>query len=175
MFKKIASGFTILAFIAFSTSCLLYRTTAESVQQVAEKGAKTEILAIRTKSGEDIEFRKDTVRIQSGSVVGEILKTMEVDRAEIQNVQRNRKGKIERIVTKDGTDYHVVEEKEKVVVAKAYFTVAVPLSNIQMAQVREPAIASTVVLNGIGFGLLILVALAAHHALHGSLSLGPWH
>jgi hypothetical protein len=169
LFKKMTAALTLMAFIVFSMSCVLYRTARQSVKTVAQKGAGAEIVAIQTKSGKHIEFRKGhPARIQGDSVVGETLKTIEIDRADIQNVKRNKKGKIEKIVTKDGTSYAVVssvEENEKIVSVTAYSSFSARLSDIQLAWVKRVnvpgslltsvglVIASAVVVTGV---LLIL-------------------
>jgi hypothetical protein len=148
MFKKMTAALTLMAFIVFSTSCVFHRTARQSVETVAQKGARAEIVAIQTKSGEYIEFRKGhPARIQEDSVVGETLKAIEIDKADIQNVKRNKKGKIEEIVTKDGTNYAVVssvEEKEKVASVMVYSAVSVPLSDIQLAWVKRVDVGATV-------------------------------
>jgi hypothetical protein len=132
---------------------------------VARKGANAQIIAVQTKSGQRIEFRKGRPGIiHEDSVVGETWKTFEIDKADIQNTQKTGKGKIEKIVTKDGKTYDVVEAKEKVVVAKAYAVVSVPLSDVDLAWVRSTDVAMTVLLDAViivGVTVLLVAVAAA--------------
>lgn len=174
MLKKMTTAFTFLAFFAFSTSCFqVHKTVQKSFETVARRGRTAEIVAIQTKSGEYIEFRKGRPAIILGdSIVGETLKATEIDKADIQKLGMNGKKKIEEIVTKDGKKYTVistVEENEKAVRVIAYSSVSVPLSDIRLASIRTVDVGMTVLAHGLIIGVVTVgIGLLAVSALNSS-------
>jgi hypothetical protein len=174
MFKKITTAITLLAFVAFSTSCF-YRKVQRIPEAVARKGAAAEILAIQTKSGEYVKFRKGVpATIVGHSVVGETLKATEIEKTNIQKMVTKGKGEIEEIVTKDGKKYTVtstVAENEKVVEVMAYSPVSIPLSDIQLATVRAVDVGMTVIAYGLIFvvGSVLFIASFVNSALQSSV------
>jgi len=146
MNKKIISLFTLLAFVIFSVSC--YTTKTRRVNTSADwKGEKGKILWVIKTSGEYVEFSKDNPgRIIGDKVVGTAIilsKKVVIDRADIEKIKRDQKGKILKITTKDGKIYKVVkgtekEEKDKITFFTIYESnelVFVPLSDVKWKNV----------------------------------------
>jgi hypothetical protein len=134
MSKKIIALFTMVAFIVFSLSCIAtknVRLDADAAQKVKKGG----ILRVVMTSGETIEFSKDQPgKIHNGSITGTAIRvTGELEKAYIEAIEKNKKGKISRA------------------------WVSIPLSEVEIVSFREVDIGASVV-NTIGIlGIAVLI------------------
>ncbi len=97
--RKIISLFTIVAFIVFSLSCSTTKNVRLDADAVKENG-KIRVVQVAKKSGEIIEFSKEQPgRIHNGSITGRAVRiTGELDKAYIKGIEKDKKGKILRII-----------------------------------------------------------------------------
>ena len=104
----------MVAFIIFSLSCATTKNVRLDDISVKENG-KIKILQVDTKSGETIEFSKNQPgRIYNDSITGtDVRITGELDKAYIKQIEKDKKGKILRIM------------------------VSIPLSEVEMIKIKE--------------------------------------
>jgi len=166
MNRKIISLFTLLAFIIFSLSC--YTPRVKEVRTAADlEGKNVTILSVATTSGEHIEFLKDRPgRIHKDNIIGTVRivrKEVEIDRANIKDIIRNKKGKILAITNKDGNTYYIIsgtarEEEDKIIFSYEYESISIPLSEVKSVRVkRYDAFKTISAATGCVAGMLLLV------------------
>jgi hypothetical protein len=159
--RKIVSAFMLPAFFVFSTSCV-YRIQQKNFSAVARKGPRARILGVQTKAREYFEFSEaGPARISGGNVVGETLKTVEFDRADIANIFIADEARPGEVTTKDGKTYRVLTSRSvgDKLVCQAYMPVLIPLPEIQLAWVKTPNTGASI-LQGLGYALVITLVIA---------------
>ena len=161
MTKRITTFILLPAFCVFCMSCVT--TQVRSPSALARATPRTAILAVVTKSGETIEFRKDNpgrVDQKAGAVVGSSLQYVDVAAADIDKLVRDEKGKVVRLSKKDGSSYSVASYAQDGDVAHvgAYVPVSVPFSDIQQFWVKKTDTAKTLLL---GAGILAVAMVVA--------------
>ncbi|MGD8536235.1 MAG: hypothetical protein PVF66_10345 [Candidatus Aminicenantes bacterium] len=148
MGKKIVSLVTIIAFISFSLSCTVHKTTKEKLTPESRlEGDRVEILAVMKTSGEYIEFPKDWPgEILQGRIMGPGKKELEIKRDDIQEIKVNSEGRTYEIITNDGkkypppasiidrTDFQELEDR---VIISFYESISIPLSEVELAWIRR--------------------------------------
>jgi hypothetical protein len=172
MFKKTITYFTLIAFILFTVSCVIYRTQKKRAEDIVGlKAKKVQILAVLTTSGEHIEFPEHQPGIISGSnVVGltsiaQVAEKLELDKSNIQSTKRT-KDTITEILTTDGKKYMVIagtaeEEKDKVTFSFLRYypskSVSIPLSEVELVWVRseDPGLTFLSIMGGIAAATLV--------------------
>jgi hypothetical protein len=171
MFKKTIAVITLLAFMAFSVSCFhVHRTMQENYDESRSwELVGTDITAVQTKAGKTFEFPKGRrARIRGDAVVGETLKTVEIDRGDVERRISDKAGKLIELTTKDGKDYHVIRSKEdnEKIVLDGYTSVSIPFSEIQLVWVRRVDPALTFLANAAAVtGVLAVIGFIAVVAL----------
>jgi len=148
MNKKLVSLFSMVTFIIFSLSC--YTMKKEKIETVAvKKREKIAILGVVKKSGDIIEFaKKNPGRIYEDSIIGtteRLTKDVAIDRANIKGINRDEKGKILGLTTKDGEMFNVLngslrEEIDKFVFIAIYVShesISIPLSDVKTIKFEE--------------------------------------
>jgi hypothetical protein len=152
MQRKTTAYFTLVAFIFFTVSCVVYRTQKKRAEDIVGlKAKKVQILAVLTSSGEHIEFPEKQPGIISGSnVIGttsiaQVAEKLELDKSEIQSTKRTE-DEITEILTTDGKTYRVIpgtveEEKDKLTFSHFRYdpshSVSIPLSEVELVWVRS--------------------------------------
>jgi hypothetical protein len=169
MDKKIVSFFLLPAFGLFNVSCVSTVTRAG-----AEFNPRAAVVSVVTKSGKIVDFRKnDPGRVVpgSGAIIGRTLQYIDVDRADVQRMIVDKKGKLVTLVTVGGSAYEVVhstEEGDKLHLS-AYVPITIPFSDVQQVWIRKSDSGKSVLA---GAGLIaagvVVVGLAA------ILSFGHW-
>lgn len=161
MAKKIIAAFTLPVFLVFSTSCV-YRIQQKNFASVARKGPRARILGVQTKAREYFEFSEARpARISGGNVVGEILKTVEFDRAAIDRVYSAVETRPGEVMTNDGKRYRTLSSRSvgDKLICQAYVPVSIPLSEIQLAWVKTANTGASI-LQGLGYVLVITLVVA---------------
>ena len=166
MNRKIISLFTLVAFVIFSVSC--YTTKTKKVKTAADwQGKKVKILAVDKTSGEHIEFSKDKPgRIYKDSVIGKAIilsKEVKIERSNIEDIKRDKKGKILEITNKEGKMYRVItgtaiEEEDKIIFLTTYESseqISIFLSEIEKLFIKSFYLAGI-------FELVLLGAIVAY-------------
>lgn len=173
MTKKIVTVLVLPAFCVFSLSCVTTRVKPPSA--LASATPRTAILTVVTKSGETIEFRKNMpgrVDPKAGAVVGSTLRYIDVAAADIDELVRDKKGKVLRLSKKDGSSYSVATYAQEgdVVHVGAYVPVKVPFADIQQYWVKGTN-ASSSILGGSAIiaGAVLVVGIVAFSSLFNSL------
>ncbi len=169
MGKKILTFITLVAVIIYSTSCAVHTTKKKRVMTVADwEGEEIEILKVLKTSGEYIEFPNEQPgRIYKDTITGDVKKEIEIDRENIEEIDRNKEGKISSILTKDGKIYwvsvnDVILEIETKIIITIYESVFIPLSEVELIWVKvkkvDPCLASLgVVVLAFGVAVVIVV------------------
>jgi hypothetical protein len=148
MGKKIISLITIIAFMSFSLSCTVYKTTKERITPKSRlKGTRVEILAVMKTSGEYIEFPKGWPgEISRDNISGPARKELEINRDDIQEIRRTVEGRIYEIITRDGknfptpgsikdrTNFQFLEDRIRVTY---YELITIPLQEVEIAWVKR--------------------------------------
>jgi len=159
--RKIVAAFMLPAFFVFSTSCV-YRIQQRDFAAVARKGPKARILGVQTKAREYFEFSEARpARISGGNVVGETLKTVEFDRADIAHVLMADETRPGEVTTKDGKTYRVLTSRSvgDKLVCQTYVPVLIPLPEIQLAWVKTANTGASI-LRGLGYALVVTLVIA---------------
>jgi hypothetical protein len=163
MAKKMVAVFLLPAFCLFSMSCAA-TTRIKGPSEVARFGPWTAIVAVVTKSGETIEFRKTDpghVVPRGGGIAGKALREIDIDPAEVDRVIRDNNNKPLGLYLKGGIYYELVtyEEKGGKIHASAYVPVTIPNTEIQQVWVRKSDTAKNILMGaGIIAGVLIIVS-----------------
>ncbi len=146
--KKLISLFTMIAFIVFSLSC--FSTSMRLNVDAAKETEKIKILQVVTKSGESIEFSKEQPgRIYNKIIEGTAIRvTGELDKAYIQRKEKDKDGKILRIV------------------------VNIPLSEVEVIEIVDgkfDPVNTILFILGVGVvvGLIMLIGFAAGGGIMG--------
>lgn len=108
MRKKLVSLITIAVFMVFSISCLRVYTTKKdrTTKSVLWKGKKVQILAVMKTSGEYIEFSKNSPgKAFNLNIIGTLKKEIEIDNTDIQEIKRDLRGTIIKVIIKPGKVY----------------------------------------------------------------------
>lgn len=177
MARRTVAAILLPALGVFSVSCTT--TQIKGPSEIAGFSSRTAIVAVVTKAGETIEFRKDSPGrvIPGGSgIAGRALKQIELDRADVEKVVKDAKQKPVGLVAKDGVYYQLVayEESDAAVRIRAYAPVSVPLADIQQVWVRKSdagksLIAGAVLVAGaIAIVGVVAIAQASHDLEEGS-------
>jgi hypothetical protein len=139
MARRIVALFTLLAFLIFSGSCMVYRVQQKSFASVARKGPRVKILALQTKAREYLEFGESRpARISNGVVLGEVLKTVEFRREDIAEWTAFSSNLPHLVRTKDGRSYNVLAARFEgdQLVCQAYMPVSIPLADVDLAWIK---------------------------------------
>lgn len=177
MARRTVAALLLPAFGAFCMSCA--STQIKGPSEIADFSARTAIVAVVTKAGETIEFRKDSPgRVVPGGsgVAGRALKQIDLDQADVEKVVRDAKQKPVGLVAKDGVYYQLVayEESDAAVRIRAYAPVTVPLADIQQVWVRKTdagrsfILGAALVAGAIAVVGIVAIAQAEHDLEEGS-------
>ena len=140
MAKKIVAFFLLPAFSLFNVSCVSTATRAGS--EIDRVNPRAAVVSVVTKSGKIVDFRKnDPGRVVpgSGAIIGRTLQYIDVDRADVQRMIVDKKGKLVTLVTAGGSAYEVVhstEEGDKLHLS-AYVPITIPFSDVQQVWIRK--------------------------------------
>jgi hypothetical protein len=156
MVHKGITVFTLLAFALFSMSCVFHTTQERSIETLAGKKASPEIVGVQTKTGEYIEFGKTPARIRGDAVVGAGRRKVEINKDDVQNTEKDAKGRVNFVTTKDGKRYEsfglsAAGDKYDCVTNEA---VSILLSDIRLVSVRTVNALPTFLAN---LGLVVVV------------------
>jgi hypothetical protein len=174
---KILAAFTIIAFTVFSLCCysikeLKFKTDPDL------KGKELKVVKLKMKSGEYFEFpAEQSAQISNGSLVGNvILKELVLDKSDIKKTEYGKKGKINRITTKDGKSLNVADfrEEDASIIVTVYEYSRIPISEIDTIWVKKNDALAT-----IGAVYLVLAVIMVPVMVLGSgslinLNLGTW-
>ena len=178
MNKKIISVFTLFAFIVFSISC--YTTRTKDVKTVADLQRKNvKILSVVKITGEYLISQKKPGQLYQNSIIGgvrELRNEIEINRNDIKDISRDKKGKILGITKKDSKIYHVFTEvtyergKHQVFIGKAnetedkiilsgkiYELISIPLSEVKEVKYVERKKLSPWAAIGIVLSIVVVV------------------
>ena len=174
--KRIATVFTLGAFVFYSWSCITFHSTRQESAEKAAAKLETKIVGVQLKSGKYIEFLKnDPASVRGDAVVGRTPGAVELSRDEIKlTKERTSDRSIEEIETKDGRIFRGVTSatfQGDKILFKAYLPISIPLSDVQLAWVRTVNVVPTIAVN-VGIVLVVVVgvvglALAKQGGLYG--------
>jgi hypothetical protein len=165
MGKKFVSVIIVLAFILFSESCVIHRTTQSSAASLSDgPGLKSPIVRILLRSGETREFGKKSPAFLVGDAVvpGGGLVTVTTG----GSVQVQREGDLYVIKTGDGKTYRVrsyrLDAKRGQLTYPEPAAEGIRLSDIVTVWIRQAAVGASVLASILAtVGGLIIVAFAA--------------
>ena len=165
--KKITALFAMFSFSVFMFSC--YTTKNIKIDTLdAKKSKDTEILRVTKTSGEIIEFNKDRPgKIVADKVTGtavKITKEIELEKEDIKEIKKS-KGKISKIITRDGKSYEVFsafskERKDKFIIAVAFDTnesVTIPLSQVSLVGIEQLAQGMSLIIGACSLLIVLLM------------------
>jgi hypothetical protein len=153
--RKFVAVFVLGAFCLFSWSCGGFgvkKTVKNDVAAVDRNNTDLRIVNVITKSGKNIVFKeKEPARFlpDGSAVVGITLQDLELAKADIKTLQKDKKGKIERIETNDGRAFIVVsatEDAERVLFS-ANAPIRIPSADIQQVWIRKTDVGMTVLIS----------------------------
>jgi len=163
MAKKIIAVLTLFTFSLFSASCMrAYKVQQESMDTAAKKGAKAKLLGVQTKSREYLEFREGSpAKIQADAVCGEILKTVEFNRADIAEKIDPVQGKLGEVLTRDGKQFRFLTARADgdKLICQIYNPVSIPLSEIQLAWLKQVNTGATILQTAVAYVLILTVVI----------------
>ncbi len=165
MGNKTLPWITLVSFLVFSWSC--YSWQMKPPQSISpEKRDTVEISAIKTKSGEKIDFEKDSgARIRGNSVVGtRPIRNLVIEKSIIEKPKNLTTPPFE-LTTSDGKSYRVIslsEMSDQILIRQAYAPLSISLSEIDLVRIRALNIPLTVLVfivipSAVIFGLIMSV------------------
>jgi hypothetical protein len=115
MGRKLVAASTIISFMVFSYSC--YATSRIKVNSKTEekfKGKKVKIVKLQKDTGEYIKFPKgQTAFFSEGYIVGALIeREYSLKKTALKKIEKDNKGNITNITTKDGRNFEVMEARE---------------------------------------------------------------
>jgi hypothetical protein len=167
--KKIVAFFLLPAFGFFNVSCV--STVTRPWYEVNPRAA---VVSVVTKSGKIVDFRKnDPGRVVpgSGAIIGRTLQYIDVDRADVQRMIVDKKGKLVTLVTADGSAYEVVHSTEEggKLHFSAFVPITIPFTDVEQVWIRKSDSGKSVLA---GAGLIAAGVVVV--GLIALLSFGHW-
>lgn len=167
MNKKWVSVFLILAFVLFTESCAIHKTTKRPVESLAGKpDLKSPVVRILMKSGEMRDFGKDNPGFIRGNAVIRMKGITTVKSGGSINV--HQEGDLYVIETKDGWTYRAktyhLNEKTGELTLNSPDTESIPLADVDLVWTRDVdgVMTALAVLGGVAViagGVILIVAL----------------
>lgn len=175
MKRKITSVLTLVAFLVFTMSCVYHRIEKIDARAASYSEKKNmKIVGVQTIEQKYFDFSEDDPATFSGvTIEGKTIKNteLEINRSEIENLLKSRRGKSTEIKTKDGKTYEVHsyrETEDKIIVTKMYEWISIPFSQVELVWVRETkAGAGQYILGGVVLGALVFAIIAAVPSISG--------
>ncbi len=138
MTKKLAAWTTLLAFLLFDLACVIHTTKREPPEKVY--GGQTQILSVLKKSGEYIEFPKETPgRVMGDRIVGSE-RYLEIPNSDIKRII-SKDGQPSEIEKVDGTKIPIAAvwktDEWKTVVRLDSSPLSIPLADVAMVTIRK--------------------------------------
>ncbi len=157
MKKKGISLATLIAFLAFSWSCVSYKVSQEVWRDLsAERQQKAKIVKVKMNSGAVIEFSGGPpARMTKAGIVGtQRIKNFHVEKSRVRNIKRlddqsrGKKGVLE-LHTIDGKSYTILSYKERggVLICDALISYVIPSGDVDLAWIKRVNTAMTGFLN----------------------------
>ncbi|MCX6567493.1 MAG: hypothetical protein NT147_00380 [Candidatus Aminicenantes bacterium] len=121
-------------------SCVSIVTRAGS--EIDSVNPQAAVVSVVTKSGRIVDFRKNSPgRVVPGSnaIIGKTLQYIDVDRADVQKMITDKKGKLVTLITAGGSAYEVVYSTEEggKLHFSAYVPITIPFSDVQQVWIRK--------------------------------------
>jgi hypothetical protein len=150
MTQKILAGITLISYLVFSWSCVIYRWKKEPLQSIEpakREGAR--VSAVQKKSGERIDFNKDlAARIQADSVVGDkFIRDISIEKSKIEEPKALPRKTPFDLTTSEGKSYRVTwwTEAQDRVILHAYVPFSImPLSDVDFVWIRKVNLPATI-------------------------------
>jgi hypothetical protein len=167
MTRKIIALLTLAAFLVFEWACMAHTNRPMTQADISRlRAGDTSITGIVLRSGVEINFADPAeVRIAgdfvlvSTSTTQRAYSNLNIPDADIRSVEKDAKGAVRDIVTKDGKAYRVRSarrEAESWTIEGTAYDVLVPISEIDLVHIRKISLIGTVLVATVG----IVVALA---------------
>jgi hypothetical protein len=148
MVKKTLALATLLSFLVFSWSCI-YSWKETPLQSVKpEKRTEVMISAVKDRSGEKTEFKKNPgARIQGDSVVGlTFAKNVVLEISKIKGQTISHTDAPSKIIAKDGAEYtaeRIIERTSSHIIFDAYKNVSIPLADVDLVWIKKVNVLAT--------------------------------
>lgn len=155
MVRRITSVITLVAFFFFSVCCVSHYVKQVDIKKASEsKKRSLLIVGVQTTSGKYFQFtEKEPARIIGDTILGKVIaeKKVEIDNSDVSHVNKNQKGEITKVTTKDGKIYEVLtsfQTDDKIVLAKILEPISIPLSQAELIWVYKTSQASAFLVGG---------------------------